>query len=57
MNTAKKLQTEVKTSITIDREAMARGYMEMASINMTIAGEDLHLENEAEVTTNSLMTN
>ena len=57
MNTAKKLQTEVKTSTTIDREAMARGYMEMASINMMIAGEDLHLENEAEVTTNSLMTN
>ena len=56
MNTAKKLQTEVK-STTIDREAMARGYMEMASINMMIAGEDLHLENEAEVTTNSLMTN
>lgn len=30
----------------IDKEKMGRGYMEMAEINLTIAKECFHLENE-----------
>ena len=30
----------------IDKEMMSKGYMEMAEINLTIAQEDFHLENE-----------
>lgn len=38
------------------RESMQRGYMEMADINLNLASEALHAEEEAEITLDKLVS-
>lgn len=54
---AKELQISKNKQIELDRDLMAKGYLEMAAINLGIAGEDLHLETEAENTINQFNAN
>ncbi|MFK3936541.1 hypothetical protein ACI2JA_03365 [Alkalihalobacillus sp. NPDC078783] len=49
-------QEYVTVKIDVDVEAMKQGYLEMAGINQEISNEMLHIENEADVITEKLVT-